>query len=81
MDNIFYERYVRKEMRALYGRKPYSKWTISSTAGSAYESASDCGSRKPYSKWTISSTSRQNQSTQRRDSRKPYSKWTISSTL
>ncbi len=36
-------------------RKPYSKWTISSTSG-GNKMKKPNRSRKPYSKWTISST-------------------------
>ncbi len=38
-----------------YGRKPYSKWTISSTRRGD-RNGNDGSGRKPYSKWTISST-------------------------
>ena len=61
-------------------RKPYSKWTISSTLKHQLKKHwQTC--RKPYSKWTISST----KITIAKEflcfsCRKPYSKWTISST-
>ena len=54
MDNIFYWEDIHGD--AFFEcRKPYSKWTISSTnilRVVCYSSSS----RKPYSKWTISST-------------------------
>ncbi len=55
MDNIFYKTNNFGELLGLFCRKPYSKWTISSTLDLKTSVLTSSG-RKPYSKWTISST-------------------------
>ncbi len=70
-----------KESNKNQSRKPYSKWTISSTKVTSITTEEDVNSRKPYSKWTISSTRKTKfKCVKCTFSRKPYSKWTISST-
>ena len=57
MDNIFYDKAdLNEEISKKDCRKPYSKWTISSTNWRIKNEHKNGNGRKPYSKWTISST-------------------------
>ncbi len=56
MDNIFYNYYCDCFIWYNNSRKPYSKWTISSTIPVGKVDEGHTPGRKPYSKWTISST-------------------------